>query len=218
MFTGIVREVGGIHSVRHGRGVTALAIDAARTAPGLAIGDSVSVNGVCLTVTTRRGPRFTVDLSPETTRTTTAARWRAGDRVHLEPSLRASDALGGHFVLGHVDDVGQVARVERLGATRQITVMAPSAVLRLLLPKGSIAVDGVSLTLDAGPFERSFAVTLIPQTLRDTRFAALRPGEAVNLEVDVLAKAGRPATDGRRPSTGSRITTVDDIVAHGWRR
>jgi riboflavin synthase len=233
MFTGIVREIGAVHSVRRGRGVTVLAIDAASTAPGLAVGDSVSVNGVCLTVTTRRGPRFTVDLSPETTRRTTAGRWRAGDRVHLEPSLRASDALGGHFVLGHVDDVGRVARVTPLDAARQVTVMAPAAVLRLLLPKGSVAVDGVSLTLDEGPFDRSFTVTLIPQTLRETRLAALRPGASVNLEADVLAKAGRRAAGdlwlaaggsitrdtaaGRKPhAAGRTMLTVQDIRKYGW--
>jgi riboflavin synthase alpha subunit len=221
MFTGIIREVGVVRSVRRGASVTVIAIDAPDIGPTLAPGDSVAVNGVCLTATSRRGGRFTADLSPETRRATTAGRWRAGHRVHLEPPLRASDPLGGHFVLGHVDDVGRVAAVRQLREARQVTIEAPPRVLSLLVPKGSIAVDGVSLTLDAGPFARSFTVTLIPQTLRETRLAALRPGDAVNLEVDVLAKAGRPVgaapgAPAAAPEGGARLT-VEDILRRGWR-
>ena len=214
MFTGIVREVGEVEAARRSAGVTVLEINAPATVSGLAIGDSVAVNGVCLTVTALRGHRFQVDLSPETLRTTTAGGWRSGDRVHLEPSLRASDSLGGHFVLGHVDDVGRVDRVKRLGGSRQVTVTAAPRVLAQLLPKGSISVDGVSLTLDSGPFGRSFTVTLIPQTLRETRFASLKPGDVVNLEVDVLAKAARSAANAA-PRAG---LTLQDILARGWRR
>lgn len=218
MFTGIITEVGGLHAVRHRAGVTVVHVDAPAIAAGLGIGDSVAVNGVCLTVTGLVGARFSADLSPETIRTTTARRWRAGDRVHLEASLRASDPLGGHFVLGHVDAVGRVERTARLGEARQVTVGAPAAVLAQLLPKGSIAVDGVSLTLDQGPFVRSFTTTLIPETLRSTRLSALRPGDLVNLEVDVLAKAGRRhAAEGRGPQIERRTAlTVPDIRKYGW--
>lgn len=233
MFTGIVREIGAVHSIRRGRGVTLLAIDATDTAPGLAIGDSVAVNGICLTVTALTGSRFSADLSAETIRATTAGHWRAGDRVHLEPSLRASDALGGHFVLGHVDDVGRVVRVARLGDARQLTVSAPAGVLAQLLTKGSIAVNGVSLTLDEGPFVRSFTITLVPETLRGTLLSALGPGVLVNLEADVLAKAGRRTADDLRLAAGGRVTrdtaasrrspaarrtglTVRDVKNFGW--
>jgi riboflavin synthase len=227
MFTGIIREVGVLHSVRRGSGVTVLEVHAPEVAPGLAVGDSIAVNGVCLTVTVLHGGRFRVDVSPETRRATTAGGWRTGTRVHLEPALRASDRLGGHFVLGHVDDVGRIDRVRRLGAARQVTVAAPPGVLAQLLPKGSVAVDGVSLTLDAGPFGRTFTVTLIPETLRATRLSTLGPGDAVNLEVDVLAKGGRGQTFGRdtrdpaesrEPNAERRARlTLQDIRKHGWR-
>ena len=206
MFTGIIREVGGIRAVRHRAGVTVIDVDAPVIAPGLGIGNSVAVNGVCLTVTALAGGRFSADLSPETVRATTARRWRAGDRVHLEPSLRVSDALGGHFVLGHVDAIGRVVRIARLGEARQVTVGATAAVLAQLLPKGSIALDGVSLTVDGGPFDHSFTVTLIPETLRATCLSALRHGDLVNLEVDVLAKAGRRRTG----------LTAQDVRKYGW--
>jgi riboflavin synthase len=234
MFTGIVREIGTIHAVRRRPGVAVLEIDAPGIARDVEVGDSVAVNGVCLTATHRHGDRFRVDLSPETLRTTTAARWRSGSRVHLEPSLRAADRLGGHFVLGHVDGVGRLEAVKRLGTARQVTVAAAPSVLAQLLPKGSVAVDGVSLTLDAGPFLRSFTVTLIPETLRETRLAALGTGDLVNLEVDVLAKAGRnpalgfrlSAPGGTPPDTaGSQASRVEgrtglslqDIKHYGWK-
>jgi riboflavin synthase alpha subunit len=210
MFTGIIREVGEVRAVRRRGGVRGLDVDAPLVGPDLDVGDSVAVNGVCLTVVARRGPRFSVDLSPETLRTTTASAWRTGLLVHLEPALRASDPLGGHFVLGHVDTVGRVERVRHSGGASAVTVAAPAALLAQLLPKGSISVDGVSLTLDAGPFARSFTATLIPETLRATRLGALAPGGRVNLEADVLAKAAR------RAATSTPALTVDDIRTYGW--
>ncbi len=223
MFTGIVREIGSIRAARRGRGVTVLEIEGPTVPHGLAVGDSVAVNGVCLTVTAQRGSRFCADVSPETRRATTAGSWRPGDDVHLEPSLRASDSLGGHFVLGHVDGVGRVLGVRRFGDSRQVEIAAPAHLLGLLLPKGSIAVDGVSLTLDAGPFGRSFTVTLIPETLRATRFGSLKPAQAVNLEADVLAKVARHHQAGSaRPAAGAHDApdggmTVRDILRRGWR-
>jgi riboflavin synthase alpha subunit len=129
--------------------------------------------------------------------------------VHLEPALRTGEPLGGHFVLGHVDGVGGVARVARRAGTVVLSVSAPRALLVQLLPKGSIAVDGVSLTLDEGPFDRIFTVTLIPHTLRETRFGALRIGDRVNLELDVLSKAAR---------RGAGPLTMNAILARGWAR
>jgi riboflavin synthase alpha subunit len=193
MFTGLIREVGTLRAVRHTGGLVHLEIEALRCAPGLSVGDSLAVNGVCLTVTRAAPSRVSVDVSRETLRVTTVGEWRAGARLHLEPALRAGDPLGGHFVLGHVDGVGRVIRFARRGGTALLTIDANPALLSQLLPKGSIAVDGVSLTLDQGPFDRSFTLTLIPHTLRQTRFEGIRPGERVNLELDVLAKAGARA-------------------------
>jgi riboflavin synthase len=218
MFTGLVREVGRLESVRISGERAGLEISAPRTAPGLRVGDSLAVNGVCLTVTVAAGARVRADVSAETRRVTTVSNWRAGDRVHLEPALRVGDAVGGHFVLGHVDGVGRVQRVARLTGGRVVTVSADSAILVQLLPKGSIAVDGVSLTLDEGPFIGTFTVTLIPHTLRETRFATLSTGDLVNLEVDVLSKAARSVAGPGTPRAASRAgtLTVEAIAAHGW--
>ncbi len=215
MFTGLVREIGRIRSLRTRAGLTAIALDAPRTAGGLAIGDSLAVNGVCLTVTALAGTRVSVEASAETRRVTTLARWRAGDEVHLEPALRAGEALGGHFVLGHVDGTGRVLRVARGQGVLRITVGVAGPLCASLVPKGSIAVDGVSLTLDAGPFRGSFTVTLIPHTLGATRFGSLHAGDAVNLEFDVLSKtATARATRGATPPA----LTTTSILSKGWTR
>lgn len=219
MFTGLVREVGTLRSAHHAGGLTRLEIEAPGCAPGLAVGDSVAVNGVCLTVTKAARGRVSVDVSRETLRVTTAGGWRAGSRLHLEPALRVGDALGGHFVLGHVDGVGQVVRSVRRSGTTSLTIATSAVLLAQLLPKGSIAVDGVSLTLDEGPFERAFTVTLVPHTLRETRFSSLRPGDRVNLEIDVLSKAASQA--GRAGQTAGTVPpaetlTLKTILGRGW--
>ena len=218
MFTGLVREVGRVNSLRPSGGRAGIEISAPRTATALRVGDSLAVNGICLTVTAVAGRRVRADVSAETRRVTTVATWRAGDPVHLEPALRVGDTLGGHFVLGHVDGVGRVARVVRAGGGLAVAVAAPPGILADLLPKGSIAVDGVSLTLDQGPFEESFTVTLVPHTLAETRFAALRAGDLVNLEVDVLAKAARGRVDREHPGTSRRAgaLTIEEVAARGW--
>jgi riboflavin synthase alpha subunit len=189
MFTGIVREMGRVVALKTARSVTRFEVDAPRTASGLAPGDSVAVNGICLTVTRVAGARVAFDAAPETRRVTTIARWRAGDAVHLEPALRLGDALGGHFVLGHVDGIGRILRLSRRGGAAAMTVALAASLAAQLVPKGSIALDGVSLTLDSGPFPGRFTVTLIPHTLAVTRFSTAHAGEDVNIELDVLAKA-----------------------------
>ena len=218
MFTGIIEETGVVEAIRRNAAGIELTLRAKLCARGLKIGDSLAVNGICLTVTAVAGRRVRADVSAETRRVTTVATWRAGDPVHLEPALRVGDTLGGHFVLGHVDGVGRVARVVRAGGGLAVAVAAPPGILADLLPKGSIAVDGVSLTLDQGPFEESFTVTLVPHTLAETRFAALRAGDLVNLEVDVLAKAARGRVDREHPGTSRRAgaLTIEEVAARGW--
>ncbi|HEY3380171.1 MAG TPA: riboflavin synthase [Vicinamibacterales bacterium] len=208
MFTGLVREIGTVEEIGSRSGVTALGISAPRTADQLAIGSSLAVNGICLTVTSLTGARVSVDASVETRRVTTLCRWRVGDRVHLEPSLRIGDEVGGHFVLGHVDGTGRVVRLERSHGVVRMTVRVPARLTTQLLPKGSIAVDGVSLTLDAGPFRGQFTVTLVPHTLRATRFDELRVADEVNIEVDVLAKAAS------QPQLAQ--LTMRSILDKGW--
>jgi riboflavin synthase len=182
MFTGLVQQAGTLASLESGR----LRIDAAEL-EGLAEGDSVAVNGVCLTATSVGGGGFTADVMEETLRRTALGRLGAGDRVNLELALRASDRLGGHIVQGHVDATGVVESVTEEGFARTVRVAAPSELLRYVIEKGSIAVDGVSLTVTEVDGD-GFGVSLIPETLERTNLGELESGRQVNLEVDVLAK------------------------------
>jgi riboflavin synthase alpha subunit len=191
MFTGLIREIGTLRRLVPGRESTTLDIAAPRTAGDLASGDSLAVDGICLTVTATRGEVVTVQAAVETLRVTTLRRWRTGRRVHLEPALRAGQALDGHLVLGHIDGTGRITRVARRGDSLLMTVHCGDRLAAWLMPKGSIAVDGVSLTVDEGPHTDRFTVNLIPYTLQWTRFLQARDGDEVNLEMDVLVKAAR---------------------------
>jgi riboflavin synthase len=171
---------------RSGAG-TRLAIDAGPLARELAEGDSVAVNGVCLTATGIAGDAFSADVMSETLDRSSLGPLGAGDRVNLELPLRAGDRLGGHVVQGHVDGVGEVRTVSEDGFARLVEVAAAPDLLRYVVEKGSIAVDGVSLTVAAISAD-SFTVSLIPETLERTTLGAATPGRPVNLEVDVLAK------------------------------
>jgi riboflavin synthase len=176
VFTGLVREVGRVASFDDGR----LVVEAATTAE---LGDSVAVDGVCLTVVDTHGGALAFDVVPET-----LSRVKAfGEHVNLEPALRAGDPLGGHYVQGHVDGVGRVAAVEPEQDGARLRVEPPAELLRYLVEKGSVAIDGVSLTV-AGVGETAFEVALIPHTLAATTLSRLEPGDSVNLEADVLAK------------------------------
>ncbi|MBU8870457.1 MAG: riboflavin synthase [Gemmatimonadales bacterium] len=219
MFTGLVREVGRLQGVRARGGVTRLDIEAPKISSSIGLGDSVAVNGICLTVVRIRNKVFTVEAVPETCRLTTLAKWRSGDRVHLEPALRAGDPMDGHLVQGHVDGTGKVMRITTVGGSRLLTIGLPRELTRFLTPKGSIAVDGVSLTVDEGPFKDRFTVSLIPHTLAETNFKQLRVGRLVNLELDVLVKAaqGRDGEEAAeaRPATG---LTLERLLARGFGR
>ena len=183
MFTGIVRERGRVASIEQDGDGVRLEIAAPETASTLAVGDSVSVGGACLTATAVSNGTFSVTAVPETLDRTTLGRLMAGDEINLEPALHAGDALGGHFVQGHVDSVGRIASIE----DARVWVEADSEVLRYCVEKGSITVDGVSLTI-AGLRNSAFEVALVPHTLEVTTLGGLEPGDEVNLEVDVLAK------------------------------
>jgi riboflavin synthase alpha subunit len=187
VFTGIVRELGRVAETGGGPDGRTLVVEAAQAAARAQEGDSIAVDGCCLTVVAADPPRLGFDLVPETLARTTLGRLRPGDAVNVEPALRAGEPLGGHFVQGHVDAVGQVRSVEPEGAGLRVVVEAPAGVLRYCVEKGSIAVDGVSLTI-AAVAEDAFAVALVPHTLRATTLASLVPGREVNLEADVLAK------------------------------
>jgi riboflavin synthase len=187
VFTGIVRERGTVAATTTGPVGVRLELMAPETARGAAVGDSVSIAGCCLTVVELNGTRLAFDAVPETLARTTLGCLEVGDAVNLEPALRAGEPLGGHYVQGHVDGIGRVRSADFEGGDARVWVEAPDAVLRYCVEKGSITVDGVSLTvaeLDPG----AFAVALVPHTLSVTTLSGLSPGDGVNLEVDVLAK------------------------------
>ncbi|HEX2437809.1 MAG TPA: riboflavin synthase [Methylomirabilota bacterium] len=188
MFTGIVEEIGTIRAAtRHGD-VVRLDVTASVAGEGSAIGASVAVNGVCLTVVTPTPGGLLFDVGPETLERTTLGRLATGDAVNLERPLRFGAAVGGHLVLGHVDGIGTVEGVTRVESTARVRIALPGPALApLLVPQGSVAVDGVSLTIAA--LERqAFEVMVIPHTLAVTTFGRLVRGQAVNLETDVIGK------------------------------
>jgi riboflavin synthase len=182
VFTGIVRELGRVQAVENGESVR-LRLEAPATAADVAVGDSVSLNGVCLTATEVSDGVLTFDAVEETLRRSTLGRLEAGAGVNVEPALRAGEPLGGHLVQGHVDGVGRVRSSD--GETLEIE--APPEVLRYCVEKGSVAIDGVSMTI-ASLGDGSFSVAVVPHTREVTTLGALEKGDEVNLEADVLAK------------------------------
>ena len=188
MFTGIVVEQGTVRKIDKKKGSLDIEIEAPRIARELEVGDSVAVNGVCLTATgIRRKRRFAAHAMAETNLRTTMGSLAKGSGVNLELPARLADRLGGHLVQGHVDAVATVLRMEDDGDSRRIWFAAPPEALRYMVAKGSVTLDGVSLTIvEVG--ETSFEVALIPHTLAATTLGRLRVGAAVNVEVDVIAK------------------------------
>lgn len=195
MFTGIVTAVGTIREVRE-QGDLRVVIACPYDPAGIAIGASIACSGVCLTVVDRGGKAgdawFAVDVSGETVSKTTPDQWQTGRRLNLEQALRLGDELGGHIVTGHVDAVGRVALREDVGGSLHVAVATPAGIAPFIATKGSITVDGVSLTvnaLDDHPDGTcTFHLNLIPHTAEVTTLGALQPGAAVNLEIDVLAR------------------------------
>ena len=193
MFTGIVEATGKIQSLRERAGAAGMrvSISTKLDIDDVKLGGSIAVDGVCLTVISRRKgngtARFEADLGPETLSLTTLGQRRTGDLVHLERPLRMGDPLGGHLVAGHVDGVGRVVSTRRRGESLELDIAAPADLSPFLAAKGSVTIDGVSLTVNKVG-ARSFSVTLIPHTLAVTHLGGRRAGDRVNLEVDLLAR------------------------------
>ncbi len=197
MFTGLVREVGRISALEGGDAGLRLSIAAPGIAGEAAVGDSVAVDGVCLTVVSAGGGLLAFDAVPETLSRSSLARLAPGSSVNLEPALRAGEPLGGHYVQGHVDGIGTVRAVEHEGDGARVWFDAPGDLLRYVVEKGSIAVQGTSLTV-AELDDEGFAVALVPHTLEATTLGELQLGAPVNLEVDVLAKYVERLLEARR--------------------
>jgi riboflavin synthase len=187
MFTGLIREVATVTAVDGGAAGVRLTIEAPETSRDALVGDSVAISGVCLTVVAVDDALLSFDAVPETLERSSLGRLARGARVNVEPALRAGEPLGGHYVQGHVDGVGTVRSIDPEGDGKRIWFDAPAELLRYVVEKGSVSVEGTSLTV-AGLDEEGFAVALIPHTLAATTLGELQPGDAVNLEADVLAK------------------------------
>ena len=195
MFTGLIEEVGTVTQVHRNRGLR-LAIRGGRVMEDLKVGDSVAVDGVCLTAERAEGDTFSASLLPETAAGTTLGELQVGARVNLERPLRFGDRLGGHLVSGHVDGGGEVAALAPRGETRLLEVLTPEGLERYLVDRGSVALNGVSLTVRA-PQGRRFGVSLVGATLAATNLGDLRVGDRVNVEADLLAKHIERLVQGR---------------------
>ena len=191
MFTGIIEETGTVESIHPGDKSIRLTLKLRKTGGGLKVGDSLAVNGCCLTVAelTAKGRAKTAqfDLLNETWNLTNLQHCRAGSLVNLERSLEAGGRLGGHFVTGHIDGIGKIITWERTGDDHQLQIAAPEGVMRYVIHKGSIAVDGISLTV-AAVEKGSFTIWIIPHTFESTALSERAVGDAVNLEADMLGK------------------------------
>lgn len=199
MFTGIVEELGEVAAVQWGAGQTSavLSLRGPLATSGVAHGASVAVNGVCLTVTSWSGDTFDVDVMAETLHRSSLGALSVGDRVNLERAMPAGGRFGGHIVQGHVDGTGTIESVTVDGFSNVVRIECGQELLRYIVEKGSIAVDGISLTVSAIDAE-GFTVSLIPETIERTTLGSAAPGRVVNLEVDVLAKYVEKLTDGVR--------------------
>lgn len=187
MFTGIIEEIGRISSIRRGVKSFTLTVDATEIMSDVKVGDSISTNGVCLTVTSLTPSGFTADVMPETVNRTALSQLKAGSEVNLERALTLNSRLGGHIVSGHIDGTGIIADIRRDDNAVWITISCGSSMLRYIINKGSIALQGVSLTV-AEVFSDRFSVSLIPHTQKVTTLHSARIGDMVNLETDVMAK------------------------------
>jgi riboflavin synthase len=187
MFTGIVEAIGRIDAAEIRDGDVRVVIEARRYFKGVRIGDSIAVSGICLTAVAIGKDRFSADLSSETLATTTAKKWRVGTLVNLERSLTPATPMGGHLVSGHVDGVGKLVKIGADGSAWRMRFEVPRSLARYVARKGSVCVDGVSLTVNEVARNR-FDLMIIPHTLRHTTLGALEAGAAVNLEVDLIAR------------------------------
>lgn len=210
MFTGIIEEIGTVRQTA----ANALLVAASKTRADLALGDSVAVNGVCLTVTARASDSFAVETMPETLRRTNLGLLRTGDRVNLERALVATGRLGGHFVQGHVDGTGRIVALRPEGDALLVHIEATSDIMRYIVSKGFIAVDGASLTVVAVD-AAGFHVSLVGFTQRNIILPEQRLGHPVNLEVDIIAKYVERFTQGGMQQP-SRVT-MEFLSEHGFR-
>ena len=217
MFTGLIEGVGTVRSLRRAAGSAILSVTAPFTDDSYLLGESIAVNGACLTVVAFGGGSFQADVSPETLACTNLATVKAGQQVNLERALRLGDRLGGHMVSGHIDAVATLAERRSDGNAQRMTFALDPSCNRFLVVKGSVAIDGISLTVNSVDVD-SFSVAIIPHSLQNTTLAAMQIGSRVNIETDLIAKyvlrlfpGGREAQSAERPAL-----SLDFLAKHGF--
>ncbi|MBR5430383.1 MAG: riboflavin synthase [Firmicutes bacterium] len=215
MFTGIVEEIGVVRQVVSGSRSGQISIRARKVLEGTRIGDSIAVNGVCLTVTRLLGDGFTADVMPETLRRSNLGSLRDGDRVDLERALPADGRFGGHIVSGHIDGTGRLVRLRREENAVWVSISADRSLLEQIVEKGSIAIDGISLTV-AAVSDSDFQVSVIPHTAGETILLTKQPGELVNLETDIIGKYVRKLLEPRSPAEAGSRLTMDFLAENGF--
>lgn len=216
MFTGIVEEVGMVKSIKMGAKSAIITIQADKVMEDIHLGDSIAANGVCLTVTSFDRNSYSVDVMHETLRRTNLGSLKSGSRVNLERAMAADGRFGGHIVAGHIDDTGTIISMEKDDNAIWITVQTKPQVLKYIVEKGSIAMDGISLTV-ARVSEKDFAVSVIPHTGSNTTLLEKKPGDTVNLETDMVGKyVEKLLTWNVEEEKESSGITMDFLKSHGF--
>ena len=215
MFTGIVEEVGTMQGVRMGSQSGEIHLQASKVLEGTQLGDSIAVNGVCLTVTRMTGDGFSADVMPETLRRTNLGQLKPGDPVDLERAMAADGRFGGHIVSGHIDGTGIISRIKEEGNAVWIYISAPQSILNLIVEKGSVAVDGISLTV-AAVSDKEFAVSVIPHTRENTALSGKKTGAVVNLENDIIGKYVQKLTGTAQINESSETQSERDKKILDW--
>jgi len=210
MFTGIIEGLGIIEAMRSAGQGKRLTIEADFVLDQTKIGDSIAVNGACLTVVKISGKKFEADLSAETLAVSTFNKAKRGDRLNLERAMRLSDRIDGHLVSGHVDGIGVIKKLEKSGNSIMVTVSVPEALSRYMIHKGSVAIDGISLTINACEPE-SFAASIIPHTARLTTIGMKKEGDPVNIETDMIGKYVERFTGGASMNNGEKKQIASGI-------
>lgn len=212
MFTGLIEDTGRVTAIERRGAAAVLTLTSALPAAEIVVGDSVAVNGVCLTVTAQPGSTLTFDVSPETMASTTIGRLRPGSAVNLERALRLGDRMGGHIVSGHIDCIGKLARISETSGNRVLDFTLPAENARYLISKGSVAIDGISLTVNSVS-DGGFSVNIIPLTQRATTLSGLKIGDEVNIETDIIGKYVERLT---RPWSSSGGLSMKTLAENGF--
>ena len=216
MFTGLIEEIGNIKNIAHGSKSCKITITAKKVLEDVKLGDSIAVNGTCLTVVNYGVDYFTADVMPETVKRTVLAKLNNGDVVNLERTMALGDRFGGHIVSGHIDGLGEIVNMKKDDNAIVITIKASSSVIKYIIEKGSVAIDGISLTVVSVDAEK-FAVSIIPHTVAMTNLHYKNPGDYVNIETDVIGKYVERLMnfDNQKPTSTSKIN-LEFLAKNGF--